>query len=794
MTKRIFSAILTVVLVLGLFAGVPLKASAVTEMSASDDCIEFIKSVEGFHAIPYWDYAQWTVGFGTACPSTVLQHYLEYGIPVEKAEELLQKALINFNREMNRFMVRQNIQLTQQQYDALFSLSYNCGSAWLYSADNKLVKAVINGTLGNELIYIMGLRSNAGGSFLQGLLHRRMMEADMYLNGRYNASVPADYAIVYYNSGKGSCEAKAQAYDLHLPAEPLAVPTYAGYKFLGWYTSEAGGMKVTALDASTSDMTLYAHWEKIGAADGITGTAIDPVKVKVNASALNVRTGPGATYSVASSLEKGQEVVITAVLERSGTVWGKCSAGWISLAHTTYQPANTDQEEDKSDEIKLPVTGTILAESGVSIYTGPHTSYPKKGTLAQWKEIEVLELRTFMGSQWAKYSDGWIRNDRNLMLDDANKLTHSFTATITNSYLNVRNGPGTDYSLAGSLVQGQKVKIVAIQMVDGTAWGRCTKGWISLQYTDFDASMLKRYQQHTYGQWTEEKAATCTEQGKQSRKCVDCDHVETQIIEVKGHQFGDWYEVKAATLTEKGQQRRDCADCKHYELQDTGFANQPEIHIYGTVTGCEVLNVRSGAGSSNTLVSQVESGDRFEILEQTTVDDKVWGRISKGWICITGYVTVEVVTEEGGETQPEEPAQKVYGTLTGYYTLNIREKAGAGNKLVGTLNKGDRVEILEQTKVGEKTWGRIDRGWICITGYITLETVTEEESGEKPDEKLIMQVTATSLTIRAGAGSQFSAVGYLSNGQQVEILEQKTVDGKTWARIDRGWVSMKYLK
>ena len=114
MSKRIISAVLTAALILGFFAGVPLRANAVTQMSVSEECVEFIKNIEGFYAIPYWDYAQWTVGFGTKCPDEYRQKYLEEGIPLEEAEKLLEKAMVYFGNEVNKFMVRNKIQLDRK--------------------------------------------------------------------------------------------------------------------------------------------------------------------------------------------------------------------------------------------------------------------------------------------------------------------------------------------------------------------------------------------------------------------------------------------------------------------------------------------------------------------------------------------------------------------------------------------------------------------------------------------------------------------------------------------------------
>ena len=157
-------------------------------------------------------------------------------------------------------------------------------------------------------------------------------------------------------------------------------------------------------------------------------------------------------------------------------------------------------------------------------------------------------------------------------------------------------------------------------------------------------------------------------------------------------------------------------------------------------------------------------------------------------------VEPEKPTEPEKPVEPEKPetVTKTYGTVT-YDYLNIRANAGANYKLVGKLNKGDRVEVLETKKVSGNTWARIERGWICITGHARLDTVIEGATGT---EKPVVQtgtITASCLNIRSGAGTNNAVVGYLYKGASVTILEKKTVNGDVWARIDKGWISMQYV-
>lgn len=60
-----------------------------------------------------------------------------------------------------------------------------------------------------------------------------------------------------------------------------------------------------------------------------------------------------------------------------------------------------------------------------------------------------------------------------------------------------------------------------------------------------------------------------------------------------------------------------------------------------------------------------------------------------------------------------------YGTVLA--AMNIRKGPGTSYEKAGTLSKGDRVTVLEQTTLSDGiTWGRIPQGWARIDGYIEL--------------------------------------------------------------------------
>ncbi len=66
------------------------------------------------------------------------------------------------------------------------------------------------------------------------------------------------------------------------------------------------------------------------------GTGVSPYTVKITASVLNVRKGPGTNYGIATTVKRGEVYTIVEESMNGSTKWGKLKsgAGWISLAYT----------------------------------------------------------------------------------------------------------------------------------------------------------------------------------------------------------------------------------------------------------------------------------------------------------------------------------------------------------------------------------------------------------------------------------------------------------------------------
>ena len=184
-------------------------------------------------------------------------------------------------------------------------------------------------------------------------------------------------------------------------------------------------------------------------------------------------------------------------------------------------------------------------------------------------------------------------------------------------------------------------------------------------------------------------------------------------------------------------------------------------------------------------------------------DGLIWGRINynnaTGWVCMS-YITVESATTTG---------KGVMGTVARCFAkANVRSAPGTGNALVGTVSVGSRVEVFETRLHGEKLWGRIAQGWVCMD-YILLDSelppgtvldatvptteatqapTTEPESTINRDGEIAFKVEAVilqELNVRNAANVKSDRVGTIKAGMIVDIRAVKNNGAEVWGRIDQ---------
>ena len=643
--KRIICLVLVAVVLL---TTVAVGVSADQVLKTSAEAVKLLKAEEGFSKTPYWDYAQWTVGYGTKCPDDKLDAYKKNGISEEAAEALLVKFLARFESELHSFMNRTGVTLNQNQFDALILFSYNCGASWAYSTQGTLYNAIVSGATGNALIDAFSRWCNAGGQIKTFLLRRRLCEANIYLNGVYSQTPPENFGYILYDPCGGAVSTNVQGYDANLTPKITVEPTFDGCTFQGWYTARVGGEQIKNLSIDVKNSRLYAHWLDAQGNDPATDTS-GGVTVTVTEKEVNVRTGPSTDYKAVGKAYAGDVLTITETAEGLPYTWGKFYGGWLCLKYTTYNQAV--QEEEKTENTTTRY-GTVKVSDALRIRSGPSTGYTVAGYLKNGDRVEILEEQIAGSMVWGKISKGWISLDY-VILDPVEEKepettqpepqpetppTEETTPETTptepaktlvgkvnvKDFLRVRSGPDISSAVIGYLSPNETVTITETVDKGNMTWGKITKGWISMDYVVLE----------TQEQVTAPSKITGIVKVNDFLRVRSGPGTSYAIAGyLSANTKVEITEKKTVGETVWGKISKGWISLDYVKLDDNGKTNSPAQEVTKTVAA-DCLRVRSGAGTSYTIVGYLYSGTKVTVLSTKTVNGTKWGKISIGWICM----------------------------------------------------------------------------------------------------------------------------------------------------------------
>lgn len=152
-----------------------------------------------------------------------------------------------------------------------------------------------------------------------------------------------------------------------------------------------------------------------------------------------------------------------------------------------------------------------------------------------------------------------------------------------------------------------------------------------------------------------------------------------------------------------------------------------------------------------------------------------------------------ITTETNSITEPytTEPPRSI---LTGYVIessggLKIRSGPGTSYQEVGRLAPNEQVAIYEQTYGESYTWGKIDRGWVCMD-YIAIGMISNDK---EVNEIGYIVGSIDGVNIRSGPAVSYEQVGRAYLGQQVVVSKIHHNGVSEWGYIGTGWICTDYI-
>ena len=229
--------------------------------------------------------------------------------------------------------------------------------------------------------------------------------------------------------------------------------------------------------------------------------------------------------------------------------------------------------------------------------------------------------------------------------------------------------------------------------------------------------------------------------------------------------------------------------------------NGTNISGHGKIA-TSVLNVRSGAGTSYTVIAKAYEGEKVELLESLNGWYKI--KLSNGTIGWSSSDYITKVDNNDNNNSSNDNAQSGI-EISGYgkidtSVLNVRNGAGTSYTVIAKAYEGEKVELLESLN----GWYKIKLsngtiGW-SSSDYITKVDNNDNNNSSNDNTQSGIEISgygkiATSvLNVRSGAGTSYTVIAKAYEGEKVELLE--SLNG--WYKIKLsngtiGWSSSDYI-
>ncbi len=270
--------------------------------------------------------------------------------------------------------------------------------------------------------------------------------------------------------------------------------------------------------------------------------------------------------------------------------------------------------------------------------------------------------------------------------------------------------------------------------------------------------------------------------------------------------------------------------------KDQAAANTPVVMGSATVDVNGYVNVRSGAGTHNPIISSLRDGTKVDLYAIQYVNGKPWGKTNVGWFSLAyapGYTVKNSANDNKNDYGylnyqfTEKSDNKVFSgkdavseteiksaTFTTITEVTVRDSASVGGSRVNTLAKGTEFDVTKVKADDNTVWGYAENlededdkkydGWIDLsTKNVTRNGVTlKDETNASEACKIATVINCVEVNMRKKANIYGDKVGTLPVGTVVKVLEGPVNGTKKtgWYRLDvkptkgtDAWVRGDYL-
>lgn len=218
------------------------------------------------------------------------------------------------------------------------------------------------------------------------------------------------------------------------------------------------------------------------------------------------------------------------------------------------------------------------------------------------------------------------------------------------------------------------------------------------------------------------------------------------------------------------------------------------------------LRIRQNASTTSAVIGNLHNGEEFNIISKSGQ----WYNIQVG--STVGFIHSDYVKEISGNesqsqpTTPSQPSENVQATgkvINVTSNLRVRKSPDTSATILGYLLNGEEVSITGESGQWYEISFKGSKGYASKeyiqkvtsnSGQNNSNNNTNNSSTTTTSKKGKVVNIHTTLNIRQGAGSNYTVIGHLSNGESIDIVGESG----NWYKISHngtnGYVSKDYVE
>ena len=561
----------------------------------------------------------------------------------------------------------------------------------------------------------------------------------------------------------------------------------------------ASGTAITVTDTSNSEWyavrlsngtTGYMFSEYISMSGGSSSSGSDSVPSTESTAAkvteyVNVRSGPGTNYTSKTVIASGTSITVT---DRSNSEWYavKLSNGMTGYIFSIYIELESGSSSGGGSSSSESVQARTTA--GVNVRSGPGTNYSSKTVIASGTSITVTDRSN---SEWyaVKLSNGmtgyiysiYIRIESESS-SGGSSGTES-TPAKTTEYVNVRSGPGTNYTSKTVIASGTSITVTD---TSNPEWYAVK---LSNGMTGYIYSIYIELQSSAGGGSTSGGVQAKTTAGVNLRRGAGTSFGVIRVVAtgttvtVTEATNAQWYKVKLSDGTE-GYIFTEYLNVISGDIDSVKPDEDDTPDTSGAVTARTTtdINLRRGPGTTYGVIMVVDENVTVTVTEATNsewykvrLSDGTEGYFSAQYLKIVSGDIDSVKPDDSGDKEDEDDGGSSDLEGTGEYLrtttgVNLRKGPSTSTDVITVLNSGTIVEVID----------RDTQGWVHVrttsgrVGYVSADYVTAyTPSGSNGS------VSTTSATI-----AQYKTLYIEGSGSSVIWTSSDTSVARVEAGVD----------